>query len=39
LRSANVSHGNIALNSVLLSSGKDNIIQLTDFTHSHDISA
>jgi hypothetical protein len=38
LRSANISHGNIDLQSVLLSSNQENVIQLTDFTHSYDIS-
>lgn len=38
LRSANISHGNITLSSILVSNLKDNIIKLTDFTHSYDIS-
>jgi serine/threonine protein kinase len=38
LRSANVSHGNIALTTVLLATDQENFIQLTDFTHSHDLS-
>jgi len=38
LRSANISHGNITLSSVLLTPNHNNIIRLTDFSHSYDIS-